>query len=815
MSEERDPLLTPDRDDDDISPSDRRQQSGNRNGGLGNGRFSFLEKTLFFLTVSLFFILCVFAGLYARRVYDEPNEKPTPVHPPKPPHDNTPEPRCLTSQCVLVASDILKDVDLTLNPCDDFYEYTCSNWMKNNPIPEGQSSKSYFESLSKNNKEVLHSILTQDFEEFYNNTHNGKQDSELPDPEKLIDKQNFEKVKTFFDSCMNEVAIDGRSTEPVYPILRQIRDGYPADVVNPKGNSKSSALVDTSRLTNILALLSKHSIGALFELVTIPDPKDPLKSSLEMYQSGLTLPSKEYYTQPELVQNLFDVVAETMEAVFSKNASEFGWNRWSANTTARLVVDFEKRLAEISDYREYFYDTEATYNPLTLSQLFNISSSIDWGLYISQMLPVTASQPDFILVTSPEYISKVSSEVLGKSTNRAIQSFLMWQAIKSYAPALGEEIRKPLHKFNAKLSGTNPKVTKPRWEICLSQVDDSTGFLAGRYFALSKFQGDSKKRADEIVESIKEAFVNRLPELAWIDDATRERAEEKVAKLIRKIGYPTEIPNAMSPVSLSDYYSDLKIQSKNFYENFENSKKWASKAIWKEVGKPPNKAVWEMNIQVVNAYYNPSFNEIVFPAGILQNPFFRNEHPEYLNYGGIGAVVGHELSHGFDNMGRHYDPDGRLVEWWTNQTSASFDEKTKCFVDQYSNFTVEGGDGKQIHLNGKLTLGENLADNGGLGQSYLAWKKRYESDKDSKVYNNVLLPGLDNLTRDQLFFVNFGRIWCSKRTKELSKQLVFTDEHSPGRWRVNGAVQNSKNFAEVFKCPAGSPMNPVDKCEMW
>ncbi|KAI9014473.1 hypothetical protein CLU79DRAFT_766920 [Phycomyces nitens] len=701
--------------------------------------------------------------------------------------------------------------------------------MPTNKIAEGKTSKSYFESLSKTNQEVLHSILTQDFEEFYNQTHSGKQGSELPDPEKLIDKQNFEKVKTFFDSCMNEAAIDERGTAPVYPILRQIRDGYPADIVNPK--APFNALVDASRLTNILAILSKHDIGALFNLITIPDPKDPQKSSLQMYQSGLTLPSKEYYSQPDLVQGLFDAVAETMEAIFSKNATEFGWNRWSANTTARLVVDFEKRLAEVSDVREYFTDAEATYNPLSLSELFSISSAVDWGLYISQMLPLTASQPDFLLITSPNYISKVSTDVLGKSTNRAIQSYLMWQAIQSYTPALGEEIQKPLHKLKAKLSGTNPKVIKPRWEICLSEVDDSTGFLAGRYFALSKFQKDSKQRADEIVNSIKESFVNQLPNLPWIDNSTRESAEEKVAKLVRKVGYPTEIPNTMSPVSLSDYYSDLNIQSKNFFENYENSRKWASKAIWKEVGKPPNKAIWEMNVQAVNAYYNPSFNEIVFPAGILQSPFFNGAYPDYLNYGGIGVVVGHELSHGFDNMGRHYDPDGRLVEWWSNETSAAFDEKTKCFVDQYSNFTVDGGDGEKIHLNGKLTLGENLADNGGLGQSYMAWKRRYESDKDSKVYNNVLLPGLNDLTRDQLFYVNFGRIWCSKMTPAFSKQLVgknnkkklinccptqvFIDEHSPGRWRVNGAVQNSKNFAKVFNCPAGSRMNPVDKCEMW
>ncbi|KAI8142102.1 hypothetical protein BJV82DRAFT_517533 [Fennellomyces sp. T-0311] len=458
-------------------------------------------------------------------------------------------------------------------------------------------------------------------------------------------------------------------------------------------------------------------------------------------------------------------------------------------------------------------DPSKTYNPKTLSQLSNLSPKVDWGLLVSHLLPPTAPHQDVIIVSSLEYLEDLSSQILDASTQRTIQAYLLWQAINEYAPALSEEVRKPLQRLAAKLRGTNAKVTKPRWETCLDQVDVALGFMAGRYYVMETFNKNTKARADEFVKSIKDSFVNRLPELSWIDNVTRERAIEKVDALVRKVGYPTKTPNVMSPVSLSDYYSELVMDSDNYFENYLRSRQWLVMRDWRQAGKPSDKSQWLMNPQEVNAYYNPPYNEIVFPAGIMQGPFFSGEYPDYLNYGGIGAVVGHELSHGFDNNGRHFDGKGRLTEWWTKETLEAFEEKTKCFVNQYGNFTMEDPDGNKIHVNGQLTLGENVADNGGIRQSYIAWKKRYEQDKSGK--SNMMLPGLDNITPEQLFFINYGRIWCGKATKAQDKQSILTDEHSPPKWRVMGALQNSKYFSEVFKCPSGSPMNPEKKCEIW
>ncbi|KAI7852677.1 hypothetical protein BDC45DRAFT_443714 [Circinella umbellata] len=429
------------------------------------------------------------------------------------------------------------------------------------------------------------------------------------------------------------------------------------------------------------------------------------------------------------------------------------------------------------------------------------------------MLPDSVPHQDTIVVSSPRYLDALSNQLINRSTQRTLQAYLLWQAINEYAPSLSEQIRKPLQRLSAKLRGTNAKVTKPRWETCLDQVDLSLGFLASRYFVLETFKRETKARADEFVASIKDSFLNRLPELEWLDQVTRDRAIEKAHALAHKVGYPTKTPNVMSPVSLSDYYSDLSVDQDDYFGNYLRGRQWLVMKNWKQAGKPTDKSTWEMTPSTVNAYFDPSKNQIVFPAGILQAPFFSGEYPDYLNYGGIGAVVGHELSHSYDNNGRHFDARGRLSEWWTKETLEAFEEKTKCFVNQYSNFTMDDEEGNPINVNGKLTLGENIADNGGVRQSYVAWKKVYDKNQNSK--ENMLLPGLENITPQQLFFINYGRIWCGKSTKAQAKQSILVDEHSPPKWRVIGALQNSKYFADVFKCPAGSPMNPIDKCDLW
>lgn len=538
----------------------------------------------------------------------------------------------------MTAAQILQDIDMTLDPCEDFYQYTCklinvyikikdshdmlgNNWEKHHEIPDGKSSINSFVILRDQNKDSVRTILSGTFEDFYERTHASV--SQLPDPEKVIDKQNFEKVKDLFDSCMNQNRIDERSTEPILPLFKQL----------PKND-----------ITKSLVFLAKRDIGTLFEIVVDADPKDPTVNSLQLYQSGLSLPSKIYYTQQETTDSLFEAIRDTLDLIFSKTD---GWNKYSANTTARLIVDFEKKLAEISHLPEYYQDPEVTYNPMSLSEVSKLAPTIDWGMYVNHLSPANAPHPGRIVVTSPEYLGRVSSELLEKENERTLEAYFNWRMIMAYAGALSEDLRKPIHRLNAKLTGTDPKRMRPRWDTCLDEVNGSLGFLAGRYYVIEKFGGDAKKRADEFVNSIKRVFLDRLPDLEWLDEVTREKAVKKVDELIRKVGYPDTTPNLMSPVSLSAYYGELNMSPDDYFENYANARQFGVLQDWRQLGKAPDRSKWLMNPQEVNAYYNPSFNEIVFPAGILQNPFFGNNYPDYLNYGGIGVVVGHELTVSF------------------------------------------------------------------------------------------------------------------------------------------------------------------------
>lgn len=451
------------------------------------------------------------------------------------------------------------------------------------------------------NKEALRIILSGTFDDFYDRTH--RSSGHLPDPEKLIDKQNFEKVKDLYESCMNEDRIDARGSEPIYPVLKELRELFLTNSDSP----------DTRRLTQTLSFLAKRDIGALFEIMVDADPKDPSVNSLQLYQSGLTLPNKVYYTQEETVQVLHETIAETLGVIYHEKsdlASDMFKGSKNVNATARLIVDFEKKLAEISQLPEFFQDPEATYNPMTLSELAKIAPNVDWGRYVAHLLPPLAPHPGKLVVTSPAFISNVSTELLEKEDTRTLHAYFAWKIVFSYADALGEDVRAPIRRLTSKLIGTNPKSVKPRWDTCLDEVNGDLGFLAGRYYVLDKFGGNAKDGADEFVNSIKNVFLERLPKLDWIDQKTREKAEEKVDKLIRKVGYPDTSPNVMSPVSLSNFYADLDMDTDNYFGNYVNARKFGVLEQWRQVGKTPDRSKWLMNPQEVNAYYNPSFNEV-------------------------------------------------------------------------------------------------------------------------------------------------------------------------------------------------------------
>ncbi|KAM3578759.1 hypothetical protein VKS41_008778 [Umbelopsis sp. WA50703] len=652
---------------------------------------------------------------------------------------------------------------------------------------------------------AIRKIFTNDFKSVI-----AEAEDELPPPDKIIDEQNFNKVKDFYETCLDEDQIDRLGAEPLFPIFQEIQKLLP---------TSDFQVQNAKQLSKALSYLMQRGINPLFELMVPPDDKDPDSYAIQMWQSGLGMRSKEYYDDDNYVESYQEIVTDILRVLFSKDDGKFGWRYASPAATAKRIVDFEKELAKISDSSDQLQDPESIYNPFTISQLHERSSEIDWDLLLTDLLSSNNARPKQIIVTSPNFLGNISTPLLQNTNSRTLQSYLVWQTLLTYIDNLGEEFTRPKRKLDALLSGVSARVSTPRWEYCVRRIDEALGFMVGRYYVLDQFKGNARERADSFVESINDAFVERLPDLEWIDQETKDRAVEKVRALTRKIGYPTGTPDTLSPVSLSEYYGTLHVNKGDHFGNILNSYSFAVRDQWKKFGKPVDRSEWGMTPQTVNAYYNPPGNEIVFPAGILQRPYFSLDDPDYLNYGGIGVVVGHELTHGFDDNGRQYDQSGKLRQWWTEETVEAFKEKAQCFIDQYSNFTVKGPKGEEVHVNGKLTLGENLADNGGLREAFSAWKKRFDEDvglsESEKKWNNVILPGLEHLSREKLFYVNFGRVWCGKATPAKAVLGVRTDPHSPPSWRAMGAVQNSEHFAETFQCKKGSAMNPTKKCDLW
>lgn len=353
-----------------------------------------------------------------------------------------------------------------------------------------------------------------------------------------------------------------------------------------------------------------------------------------------------------------------------------------------------------------------------------------------------------MLLAFPGFLTNVS-QIVSETSRSTIQAYLIWNVITAHFRHVeGPEVE-PLSRFFNVLAGKDPDTKSERWKTCSSIVDNQVGWILSRFFIETAFSEEAKKFGDQIIMDIKKQFISKLHGLSWMDESVKDLAENKVNLIDQKIGYPTKSPDIMSPDALRDYYEDLKITD-SFFNNTLSSNLFGVKRTWSALGKPVDHGEWGMQADMVNAYYNPVGAEIVFPAGIMQFPVFQVDLPSYVSYGAFASVAGHELSHAFDNSGRHYDEHGRFTDWWTNHTVEEFTKRADCFVNQYSNFTIEGSNGQPLHVNGRLTLGENIADAGGIAAAFDAWKQGQQvaSDQD--------LPGLEHFTHEQLFFIFYA-----------------------------------------------------------
>lgn len=673
-----------------------------------------------------------------------------------PPVEPVMGPKAPTDAAAAVASDpevaaqVLAVMDEGADPCVDFYRYACGQWLDETPQPADQPRFGRFHQLRDANKQVMREIL----------------EAAAADPNAEGDRA---KLGRFYASCMDEGAAEAAGLTGVQPLLAKI-----------------DAARTPAETMALVADLQYVGARPLFRAAVEPDYDDPGTEILHLGQGGLGLPDRSYYLEDGAEADALRQAYVEHVALVLSAAGVVG--DAAAERTARQVLAFETELARVSLPRHELRDPERQRNAMTRAALGKRIPSLPWAAWFEAL-----GRPDVerFNVASPSYL-----EGMAKAWTRAKapvrRAYLQWHLLHAIAEDLPARIADAHHElYERRLQGQ--QAPTPRWRRCVDTTDAALGEALGREFVQQRFSGSSKEIAVEMIAQIEQAFADALPQLSWMDDSTRERALEKMHAIVNKVGYPAKWRD-YGPLSVgSDHVANVLAARR-----FEGQREVA------QIGKPVDDDAWEMTPPTVNAYYNPSGNEMVFPAGILQPPFFDADRPMAMNFGGIGMVMGHELSHGFDDSGRKFDGEGRLTQWWGADVVERFEERAACVEELYGTYEVQPG----VPLNGKLTLGENIADLGGIRQAhgaYQAWAEAQGGD----------VPAVEGLTNEQLLFVSYGQIWCTHATPEAERALVLTDSHSHARYRVNGPLANFPAFWEAFSCEEGTPMHPAKVCEVW
>jgi putative endopeptidase len=581
------------------------------------------------------------------------------------------------------------------------------------------------------------------------------------------------KYGNYFAACMNEPEINALGAKPLQPELNAI-----------------AGLKSGKDLAALNVELSKHfGRPAVFAMRVVQDEKDSSRQILGTGQSGLTLPDRDYYLSKDARNE--KIRQQYVEHV-TKMFTLLGDTPEQAATEAAAVMKIETALAEGSMSRVEMRDPDKTYHIMTVAEVSSLSPGYDWKQYLEGIGMGGASSLD---VSSPQFVKAVN-EQLETEPVASIKSYLRWHALHGAAPLLSKPFEdENFAFFSATLQGQ--KEEQPRWKRCTRMTDGALGEAVGQDWVKQNFPPAAKDNMEKLVKALEAALAEDINQLPWMSDATKVQAKQKLDAIRDKIGYPSHWRN----------YSKLKVNRDDLVGNVTRSTVFESNRNLAKYGKPVDETEWGMTPPTVNAYYNDSMNDINFPAGILQPPFYDFSKDPAVNFGGIGVVIGHEMTHGFDDQGSKFDLHGNLREWWTPEDQAKFKERTECEAKEYDGFEVAPGQ----NLNGHLTLGENTADNGGLHIAYQALQSVLAEEgaqaEDARI---------DGFTPDQRFFISFGQIWCENRTEQSSRVAAKVDPHSSGQWRTNGTVQNFDAFGKAFGCHKGQPMMPENGgCRVW
>ncbi|XP_064929777.1 endothelin-converting enzyme 2 isoform X4 [Columba livia] len=593
------------------------------------------------------------------------------------------------------------------------------------------------------------------------------------------------KTQRYYLSCLKEQRIEELGSQPLMELIDKI-GGW-----NVTGSWNQTSFMEVLKMVS-----GTYRATPFFTVYVGADSKSSNSNVIQVDQSGLFLPSRDYYLNKTANDRVLAAYLDYMVEL----GTLLGGTPEPTRLQMQQVLDFETQLANITVPQAERRDDEKIYHKMSIAELQALAPAIDWLDYLSYALaPLELADTEPVVVYGDTYLQQVSDLING--TDRSIlNNYLIWNLVQKTASSLDQRFETAQERLLETLYGTRKSCT-PRWQTCISNTDDTLGFALGSLFVKATFDRDSKSIAEEMISEIRAAFEVSLDQLDWMDEKTRQAAKEKADTIYDMIGFPDFI---LDNKELDDVYDGYEVSEDSFFQNMLNFYNFSAKVMADQLRKPPNRDQWSMTPQTVNAYYLPTKNGIVFPAGILQAPFYARNHPKALNFGGIGVVMGHELTHAFDDQGREYDKEGNLRPWWQNSSLEAFKNRTACMTEQYGRYTVH-----HEKVNGRQTLGENIADNGGLKAAYNAYKSWLQKNGEEKR-----LPAL-GLTNHQLFFVGFAQVWCSVRTPESSHEGLVTDPHSPDKYRVIGTLSNSRDFVEHFGCPLGSPMNPGKHCEVW
>ena len=643
-------------------------------------------------------------------------------------------------------------IDRSVSACQDFNQFANGGWMSKNPIPAAYSRWGRLEILEEQNLNVLHQILDD-----------------------LLARKKYanlseQKIADFYGSCMDEQKIETEGLKPLEPELDRI-----------------AKISDLLSLEDEIANLHRHRIPALFGFGASQDFKDSTQIIAQIVQGGIGLPDRDYYTSAEPKNK---ATREEYEKHVARTFELMGDSADQAAREASTVMRIETKLAENSATRIQRRNPEANYHPMTKGELIALTPDFDWGRYLRNInLPevgkVNVGQPDFL---------KAAGKLLKDAPIEDWKVYLRWHVVNAASNTLSAKFVQESFNFNGKyLQGTTEML--PRWKRCVASTDRALGEALGELYVAKTFTPQAKARAREMVANLIAALKDDLTTLSWMSDETRRKAIAKLEAYNRKIGYPDKWRD----------YEALQVSRGPYYNNAVNAGQFEFNRSLGKIGKPVDKTEWGMSPPTVNAYYNPQFNEIVFPAGILQPPVYDPKADDAFNYGGIGAVIGHEMTHGFDDSGARFDANGNLAMWWTPDDYKKFTERTNCVVQQFDAFEVEPG----LHQKGQLVVGESVADLGGLTVAYAAYQKSLAGKPRPK--------DISGFTPEQRFFLGWAQVWAQNIRPEAARLRTATDPHPLGKFRVNGPLSNMPQFASAFQCKAGDPMvrPPEQRCQIW